>query len=232
MDGSGNVYVGGGNSQNAFKITPGGVITAIIDSTGDGGGNPLRGPLGLAVDNAGNVYVAGSVSDNAFKIQFCPNGLLDAGEGCDDGNATGGDGCDTTCQVESGFTCSGEPSVCEPIVTPVVIDIKPGSDPNSINLGSHGVIPVAILTTNDFDATTVDPDTVELAGSTVAIRGNGNRMLASFEDVDGDGDVDLVLHIETENLSLETGATEATLTAETFDGEAIIGSDTIVIVNE
>lgn len=113
-----------------------------------------------------------------------------------------------------------------------MIDIKPGSEPNSINLSSRGVIPVAILTTSDFDATTVNPDTVELAGSTVAIRGNGNRLLASQDDVDGDGDVDLVLHIETENLSLETGVTEATLTGETFDGQAIIGSDMIVIVNE
>ena len=33
---------------------------------------------------------------------------------------------------------------------------KPGSYPNSIDLISKGVIPVAILTTEDFDATTVD----------------------------------------------------------------------------
>ena len=123
------------------------------------------------------------------------------------------------------------PTTC-PCPVSVVIDIKPGSDPNSVNLASHGVIPVAILTTDDFDATTVDPDTVELAGSSVAIRGNGSRLLASHEDVDGDGDIDLVLHMETENLNLETGATEGTLTGETFDGQAISGSDIVVIVNE
>jgi hypothetical protein len=39
----------------------------------------------------------------------------------------------------------------------VPIDIKPGSFPNSINPQSKGVIPVAILTTDTFDATTVDP---------------------------------------------------------------------------
>jgi len=114
----------------------------------------------------------------------------------------------------------------------VEVDIKPGSYPNSINLGSYGVIPVAILTTKDFDATTVDPDTVELAGSAVAIRGNGNRTLASLEDVNGDGYIDLMLHVETENLSLETGATEAVLTGETYEGELIEGSDSIMIVNE
>jgi hypothetical protein len=119
---------------------------------------------------------------------------------------------------------------CE--VIEVVIDIKPGSDPNSVNLGSHGVIPVAILTTQDFDATTVDPDTVELAGATVAIRGNGSRTLAFEEDVDGDGDLDLVLQVETENLNLQAGATEAVLTGETYDGEAVRGSDLVNIVAE
>ncbi|MCH8148088.1 MAG: hypothetical protein IH987_08875 [Planctomycetes bacterium] len=118
-----------------------------------------------------------------------------------------------------------------PIIT-VVIDIKPGSDPNSINLGSHGVVPVAILTTGEFDATTVDPDTINLAGASIALRGNGRRLLASYEDVDDDGDDDLMLHIETENLQLETGATEAILTGKTFDGQDISGMDTIVIVNE
>jgi hypothetical protein len=137
-----------------------------------------------------------------------------------------------TCEVADGTSSdengNGVPDECEPIV--VLLDIKPGSYPNVINLGSHGVIPVAILTTEDFEATTVDPDTVELAGATVAIRGNGNRLLAAEEDVDGDGDIDLVLHVETENLELATGVTEATLTGQTYDGEEIIGSDTIEIV--
>ncbi len=54
----------------------------------------------------------------------------------------------------------------------VEIDIKPGSDPNSINLDSEGVIPVAILTTSvedgdsiDFDAADVDQTTLTLAGA-------------------------------------------------------------------
>ena len=38
---------------------------------------------------------------------------------------------------------------------PVNIDIKPGSETNTINLGSKGNVPVAILSTTVFDATTV-----------------------------------------------------------------------------
>jgi hypothetical protein len=41
-----------------------------------------------------------------------------------------------------------------------VIDIKSGSDPNPINLRSRGVIPVAIISTDSFDATSIDPASV------------------------------------------------------------------------
>ena len=69
VDGSGNVYVAGYASDNAFKITSGGgVITEIIDSMGDGTGNTLSFPESMAVDGKGNVYVAGYGSSNAFKI--------------------------------------------------------------------------------------------------------------------------------------------------------------------
>ncbi|GEM_PF-5888527 len=39
---------------------------------------------------------------------LCGNGLVDAGEQCDGGNAVGGDGCSSTCQREdSAFLCTG-----------------------------------------------------------------------------------------------------------------------------
>jgi len=77
-DSSGNVFVIGDETNNAFKIatpvtckTSGGTpctITEIIDSTGDGGGNPLTEPFDVATDSSGNVFVTGRLSDNAFKI--------------------------------------------------------------------------------------------------------------------------------------------------------------------
>ncbi len=35
----------------------------------------------------------------------CGDGVIDTGEGCDDGNTSGCDGCDADCQPEVGFTC-------------------------------------------------------------------------------------------------------------------------------
>ena len=45
----------------------------------------------------------------------CGNGVIESGETCDDGNTSNGDGCSGMCQVEPGFSCVGNPSVCTPI---------------------------------------------------------------------------------------------------------------------
>jgi len=131
--------------------------------------------------------------------------------------------------VDYGFVVEYETVIPEP--TTVDIDVKPGSYPNSINLKSKGVVPVAILTSEDFDATTVDPDKVTLAGAPVAHR--GKKSMSHEEDVDGDDDLDLVVQVETQDLDasqLEDG--EAILTGQTYDGEGIEGKDEIRIVDE
>ena len=130
--------------------------------------------------------------------------------------------------MHAGFRVASK--VPEPALS-VEIDIEPGNDHNPINPKSRGVTTVAILTTDEFDATTVDPETVGLAGAPVAVRGKG-ELLAKEEDVDDDGDIDLVVKVETESMTLEEGATTATLTGETFDGAAIEGTDDIVIVGK
>ncbi len=116
----------------------------------------------------------------------------------------------------------------------VEIDIKPGSYPNSINLGSYGLVPVAILSSEEFDATTVDPETVELAGAGVSVRGKSNKYMAHKEDINEDGLLDLMVQVATENLepeSFQNGS--AILTGnllEEFGGTPIEGTDEITIV--
>jgi hypothetical protein len=111
----------------------------------------------------------------------------------------------------------------------VGIDIRPGSVPNTINLGSSGVVPVAILSSATFDARAVNPATVTLAGAPVKVKGNGSPQ-ASVEDVDGDGRPDLVVQILTEQLQLSGSDTTAVLEGQTFDGRRIRGSDTVRLV--
>lgn len=110
------------------------------------------------------------------------------------------------------------------IVIVVQIDIKPGSFPNSINLAAGGVTPVAILTTTtpSFNAASVNVGTVQFAGA-IPLR-------SALEDVDGDGDLDRVLHFDTQALNLTCASTQATLTGQTNTGTPIQGTDSVRIV--
>ena len=113
------------------------------------------------------------------------------------------------------------------ITLTVSIDIKPGSYPNSINPRSKGAIPVAILTTDTFDALQVDAESVKF-GPAEATENHGQ---AHVEDVDGDGDMDLVLHFKTQETGIACGDTQAELTGETFDAQSFAGMDSIRIVD-
>ena len=46
---------------------------------------------------------------------ICGDSAILEGETCDDGNRASGDGCDSSCQIESGYDCTGEPSTCTEI---------------------------------------------------------------------------------------------------------------------
>lgn len=109
---------------------------------------------------------------------------------------------------------------------PILIDIKPATLPNSINPRSKGKIPVAILTTPSFDATAVDPTTI-LFGATGVETG---PVHFAMEDVDGDGDIDMVLHFVTQDTGITCGDTSASLTGMIFSGLRVKGSDTIETV--
>ncbi|MEK7657812.1 MAG: NosD domain-containing protein [Patescibacteria group bacterium] len=107
----------------------------------------------------------------------------------------------------------------------VDIDIKPGSDPNSINLKSQGVVPVAILTNQFFNAKEIIIiDSVIFAGAK-PVRGN-------LEDVDSDNDLDLILHFDTQFLNLTPADIEAVLTAKLNDGGLIKGIDPVKIIKK
>jgi len=99
----------------------------------------------------------------------------------------------------------------------VEIDIKPRSDPNSINPRSMGLVPVAILGSDTFDVTDVDVTTLEFGpgGATPAHDLTDPIVYAAhLEDVNDDGLVDLVSHyVQKEALPEEP---EACLTGATY----------------
>jgi hypothetical protein len=101
------------------------------------------------------------------------------------------------------------------------VDIKPGSWPNSINLKSKGVIPVAILGSDVFDVSMIDTDSLWF-------------MCAwadkwAMEDVNWDGYMDLIVHFRTQDTCIGPGDTVGEIDYM-YDGVWMWCYDTIRIV--
>jgi hypothetical protein len=105
----------------------------------------------------------------------------------------------------------------------VEIDIKPGYFPNDLNPRKKGRMPVAILTDEEFDAANVDWTTV-LFG---ALGSEAAPVHHALEDVDADGDIDLILHFKTKDTDLQCGDTSAYLTGWTLDTKEFKGYDSV-----
>lgn len=114
----------------------------------------------------------------------------------------------------------------------VEIDIMPGSESNSINAAAEKqVVTVALLTTTDFDATTVDHTKVRFEGaSETHIDRRIGEIRRHEQDLDDDGDLDLVLHVRVGETRLDASSTAGTVTGETYDGMLIRGTDAVNVL--
>ena len=109
----------------------------------------------------------------------------------------------------------------------------PGTVDNPVNVRANGVIPVAVLSTSraqgesiDFDAGQVDPWTVVFGPNGAMPKHPGGHL----EDIDFDGDLDLVVHFERAATGIACGQTQASLDASTFSGSAVTGTDSIRVI--
>ncbi|MBN1369595.1 MAG: hypothetical protein JW954_05105 [Dehalococcoidaceae bacterium] len=127
----------------------------------------------------------------------------------------------------------------------VYVDIKPQSCPNPLNLGSKGVVSVAILGTESFDVTNVDPATVMLAGvlplrwslEDVATPYTGELVDCNSGTTDGpDGYMDLVFKFDKEELIVAIGEVEEgclllELNGALLDTTEFVGYDFVKIID-
>jgi len=73
-------------------------------------------------------------------------------------------------------------AACVEAVMPVAIDIHPGSCPNPFNYGKKGVVPAAIIGTEDFDVTSVIVDSIRLNGDCPAVKWAYEDAAQPYED--------------------------------------------------
>jgi hypothetical protein len=108
----------------------------------------------------------------------------------------------------------------------VDIDIRPDSDADGINCNNpKEVIIVAIIGTYDFDVTQVDTRSVEFEGALEM------HMQGNFEDIDGDGDIDLVFRFRMGDTVLRCEDTEGKLTGLLLNGTSFEGKDSVRMVS-
>jgi uncharacterized delta-60 repeat protein len=104
-------------------------------------------------------------------------------------------------------------TVVPPQPDPVMVEIDVGDD--SANLASQGLIAATILTNAGFDAAFVDVNSVYFAGAQ-AVQG-------VLSDVDGDGDLDMVLHFRIQDTNLQ--ALYEQLIADDLNGDGVLDSN-------
>ena len=128
-----------------------------------------------------------------------------------------------------------------PPVIEVPVDIKPMSSPNPLNVNSKGVLPVAILGTEDFDVTQIDPATILLEGI-APLRWALEDVGSPDDPLAGpDGFVDLTLKFATQEIVPVLGDVNdgdnvvLNLTGnlkEEFGGTPIEGEDVVRIIKK
>ena len=91
-----------GSPHPALTDAQPGYPTAVDASPTGGDGSPAGGDAGAPSD-AG---AGGDAAPPVIDAPTCGDGVIEAGEQCDDGNAAPGDGCGATCRIEPGWVCS------------------------------------------------------------------------------------------------------------------------------
>jgi hypothetical protein len=140
-----------------------------------------------------------------------------------------GSGVDDGTEIAQGLLADRDgnlvPNVCQAV--PVAIDVRPRDDRNRIPATRRGLVPVALLGSEELDVAEVDVSTLAF-GPEGAAPVRAPRLW--HRDVDRDGFVDLVGLFRLSQSGLNVDSTEACLSGALFDGSPFEACDAIQIV--
>jgi hypothetical protein len=106
----------------------------------------------------------------------------------------------------------------------VLIDIRPGETQNMLNPVSHAIVSVAVLTTDLFDVTAIDPATVRFGPR------SAHAVKVFSRDVDRNGHPDLVFQFNIDESGIACADTTVTLVGRTFGGVPFRGTNAITTI--
>jgi len=121
----------------------------------------------------------------------------------------------------------GQEQEQEPPLLAVQIDVYPGSEKNPIQLGSRGVVPVVLYGEVDFAVEDVEISTLAFGPDAAVV---AHRNGPHFDDVDGDGLLDMILHHRVADTGLTSEDFEVCLYGETIDAMFFEGCDDVTPV--
>ena len=116
----------------------------------------------------------------------------------------------------------------QPARSPAIpLDIKPNSDPNSLNIGRPGVVSVALLSTDVLNTAT------QVVRSSLRWGPTGTEATVDrcgTEDANADGLVDLVCKFQLSEAGFSLGNTLGIVTGRLIDGTSFMSADRVRII--
>lgn len=197
---------------------------------------PVWGSGGIVfVSNRGGSYNLWRIQPDGSGLEMIPNTTSGSNPAwAPDGFTVAFSREDPSGATSNIYTVNLNNAVVEPLTNIrgyfEAIDIVPGSEPNTINIGTPGAVSVAILAAQQFDPLTE----IDQATLTFGRTGDEASVVAcdpTGTDVNGDTLPDFVCHFDVQQTGFQVLDTQGILRARTVNNFLIEGRDSVHILN-
>ena len=112
----------------------------------------------------------------------------------------------------------------------VQVGVYPGASLRTLPQEAARALPVVIFSSATFNAANVNPATLTLAAPKSALAGANGKSACHMEDVNQDGQADIVCTMQTNSTQAKPGLSQVTLEGLTFDGASFRGQFSLQLI--